>query len=325
MKFSCISCNYATNDKSNYNRHLNSKAHAQSKNDTKIDSKVDSKVNSVRPSKFQCPKCDIICSSTSSLSRHKNKYCTGNAIRTDKTEIDELNEKLKQKELEMEKMKKDLESEYNKKLAEELKQCMINVKPTTTNYNISVKKFVQQTYPDAPPLAMLENYAMIHENKDVTLAQTLIYYHNENTLNNYLGDIIIKYYKKEDPKDKSLWSTDSSRLKYINKELIASNRSSLNEDDKGLKLSKYIIEPLLQYINGYINDYYNKLGKELKKLRNINIIGTGDKCCSIAQEQLDLSCIRMQIQNGQLKEAINKYIAPSFRYESDNSNKLIMI
>jgi len=322
MKFSCKTCNYATNDKSNYNRHLNSKAHVRSVNvDLKVDSKVDSKVNFDRPSKFQCPKCDITCSSASSLSRHKNKYCNGDII---KTKIEqEVIEKLKQKELEM-------EIKYKNKLLEkvetenkELKQYIKNTKPTITNYNISVKKFIQQTYPDAPPLAMLENYAMIHRDEDVTLAQTLIYHHNENILNKYFGDIIIKYYKKEDPKDQSLWSTDSSRLKYIIKELLASKRSSWSEDDKGLKLSKYIIEPLLQYICKYIQEQLNVISDEIEELRFSEIKGTGRKCIELNQQQQSLGEIHNQIESGQLKDAIIRYITPSFRFNEKSFDKLI--
>ncbi|ARF12127.1 hypothetical protein Klosneuvirus_3_262 [Klosneuvirus KNV1] len=326
MKYNCETCNYETNDKSNFNKHLNSQAHSKRKTSIhKVDIKVNKNVNKnieKLPSKFQCPNCDKNYSSAPSLSRHKKNYCYGDTIKTKLEQ--EFNEKIKQKELE-------IKLEYNQKLLEkaeienkkiqekadaeikELKQYIKNTKPTT--YNISVKKMIQQTYPDAPHLAMLKNYAIIHKNEDIDFAQDLIYYYKKNKLNSYLGDIIIKYYKKEDPKDQSLWSTDSSRLKYIIKELLASKQTIWSEDDKGLKINKYIIKPLLKYIHEYINEQIEELHDVLENTR-------GKDCEQIALKQIDLAHIREQIQNGQLKDAINKYIAPSFRF---NSDKLISI
>lgn len=96
---------------------------------------------------------------------------------------------------------------------------------------------------------------------------------------------------------------------------MASKKSSWNEDDKGLKINKYVIEPLLQYIHEYINEQIDDLDEDLTD-------ATTMECIKISQKQLDLAHIREQIQNGQLKEAINKYIAPSFRY---NTDKLVPI
>lgn len=315
MKYKCEKCNYETVDKSNFNKHTKSKAHAKKTGSLqKIDKKIDKKCQQKKlPSCFQCSNCHKIYSSVSSLSRHKSKFCKVGIIKNQvEQELkQEFDEKLKQKELE-------IKLEYTEKLLEktdtenkELKQFIKNTKPSTTNYNISVKKLVQQTFPDAPYLSMLDNYRIIHEDEDIDLTQDLIYYHNKNRLNKYLGDIIIKYYKKEDPKDQSLWSTDPSRLKYIIKELLASKKSSWNEDDKGLKTTKYIVEPLLKYIKDYINEQIDIIGN---KLINAN----KNECIILAQQQLELAYIREKIQNGILKEEIIRYITPSFKFKSDN-------
>lgn len=320
MKFLCITCNYESNDKSNYNRHLNSKAHLR-----KI--LVNSKK---RLSEFQCPKCDKIFKSAPGLSRHKNNYCKlpndiNNKLNEKQKEIEIMKRELEivniKKELEVENIKKDLEIEYGKKLLEkseteikELKQYIKNTKPTT--YNISVKKMIQQSYPDAPHLTMLKNYAIIHESKDIDFTEDLIKNHKLNRLNSYLGDIIIKYYKKEDPKTQSLWSTDSSRLKYIIKELLASKKSNWSEDDKGIKINKYVIKPLLKYILEYINDKIDRL-HDIIEDHDTN----ATKAVDLNQIQIELNDIREQIKNGQLKDAINKYIAPNFKLE----DKLIAV
>lgn len=55
MKYKCENCNYETDDKSNFNKHLNSKAHAKRKNNIL---KVDPNCQQKLPSKFHCPSCE---------------------------------------------------------------------------------------------------------------------------------------------------------------------------------------------------------------------------------------------------------------------------
>jgi len=315
MKYNCENCNYETNDKSNYNRHMKSVSHLQVISN--ITSKLSEKDNFERPSRFQCSKCDKTFAAASGLSRHKNKICKIDAI---KEQIrDELK---KEQDLVLELKKKDLEIEYKEKLLEEknkllekenneLKQYIKTAKPATT-YNISIKKMIQQSYPDAPHLEKLDDYAILHDD-DIDLMQDLIYYSQKNRAHKYLGDIIIKYYKKDDPKDQSLWSTDSSRLKYIIKELIATNNSYWNEDDKGLKINKYIIDPLLKYIHEYIKDKIDELHIEIENSK-------GYECIELSKKQTSLTTILIQIQNGTLKESIVKYIAPFFRFNTEQTN-----
>lgn len=291
--YECGKCNYKTCDKSNFNKHIKSIKHRQ-----KSISVVEvAPQDTCDVSKLLCPYCKMSYSRKSSLTRHQ-KVCASKQI-----EIEKLKVELECKNQQLKESKKQIHN---------LETYIKTAKPTT--YNISVKKLVQQNYPDAPYLAMLEDYAVIHEDED-SFTKDLIYCNKKNILNSYLGDIIIKYYKKEDPKDQSLWSTDSSRLKYIIKELLASKKSNWSEDNKGLKINRYIIEPLLQYIHEYINEQIDILHEALYD-------ADADMCRKIGQKQLDLGYIREQIQNGQLKDAINKYIAPSFRF---NNDKLISI
>jgi len=292
MIYDCKICEYNTNNKSNYNRHLKSSRHLQNLQESSTLTKKRLVVSKALQTIFVCKYCNNEFTRASSLTRHK-KVCA---------------------DVEINKREAEMKINVLESQVKELKEFITSGKAAPT-YNISVKKLVQQNYPDAPHIAMLKNYAVIHEDEDIDLTQDLIYFHNKNKLNSYLGDIIIKYYKKEDPKDQSLWSTDSSRLKYIIKELLASKKSSWSEDDKGLKINKYVIDPLLEYIHEYINEQIDKLDEALPDSIAV-------ECIRISQKQLDLAHIREQIQNGQLKDSINKYIAPSFRF---NSDKLISI
>jgi len=79
------------------------------------------------------------------------------------------------------------------------------------------------------------------------------------TVGKYLGDFIVKLYKKDDPKAQSIWNTDDNRLTYIIRELLHNNSSNWVVDKKGLKTKEYLINPLLSHIKELLISYQNNL------------------------------------------------------------------
>jgi len=78
-----------------------------------------------------------------------------------------------------------------------------NKQPSNT-YNVSVKNYIQQNYPNAPVLKGPFDYAKLTFN-DNELIDTLIYKYKHKCLCEYLGDFLVEYYKKDDPSDQSVW------------------------------------------------------------------------------------------------------------------------
>lgn len=292
----CKLCDYQTDNKSNYNRHIKSSRHIQ-KSVPVVKHNI---VNPETPQNiFVCKYCNIKFTRASSLTRHK-KICIE----------EEFNEKLKQKELE-------IKLEYSQKLLEkaetenkELKQYIKTVKPTT--YNISVKKYIQQTFPDAPHLIELSDYSIMEKNES-KLINTLIIQQQNESLYMYFGDFIVTNYKKGDPTDQSIWNSDVSRLTYIVKELLANNKSCWNHDPKGIKTKSQIINPLLKYVRElvekYIDIYADKIADEITTL-------TKHDLCDINEKLVCLATIKGSINNEILAEEILKYIAPHFHIQN---------
>ena len=308
MKFSCILCNYETNDKSNYNRHLNSNAHTN-KNKVNNNIKTDVKLQPNKTKKYQCPNCLKIYTSAPGLSRHKNNYCHTNIITELKEKLtQDFNEKLKQKDLIYEKEKVEIENKLLKDQVKKLEDFIKSGKAAPT-YNISVVKYIQQNYPDAPHIAQLEDYSIMEDDEE-ELITNLIDKFNDNQLDTYFGEFIISNYKKNDPSDQSIWNSDTSRLTYIIKELMANNKSSWNKDFKGAKTKNYIIDSLLNYIKNlvskYADHYYDCIEEEIDELTQAEIIDYTIK-------GNNLKHIEKYVIDSALSEDILKYLAPHFQ------------
>ncbi|ARF09389.1 hypothetical protein Indivirus_1_12 [Indivirus ILV1] len=324
MKFKCSGCQYETNDKSNYNRHLKSKRHPNSSN-------VIIKDDKHNKSKYVCMSCNKSYSSRQSLHRHRQNVCTllqNNVIITDQDKItlndDDHNLKSLIEQCDNKIDNSYLQTQFNF-LSEQInilaQMMQINVQQkipnntvsnTTNNtvnnnttYNLSVKTYVQKKYPNAPGLQYLNDYSKLqYDNKN--LMDILIENYDKNSLHKYLGDFIIKSYKKDNPAEQSMWSSDTSRLTYIISELLASKKSIWRHDYKGIKIKEYILIPLLNYIREYIDGYCSKI--DIKKMKKLSL----DEIEKITIYNNKIMEISLLIDSGILIDDILKYITPYF-------------
>ena len=202
------------------------------------------------------------------------------------------------------------------------------VKPTKTiinnnqTYNISVQNQIIQTYSKAPILQALDDYEVLDkydEDEDSNIIEKLINNQKKNSLAKFLGDFIITIYKKDDPTEQSLWSSDTARLTYVIRELMAGKnkkkqRFQWNKDAKAIKTAEYIIVPMLEYITYHI-DEYRKIHDEYLKS------GVFEKAQKYRDIYEILGEIEVNSDNGILKKQIIRYITPYFQF--NNGTKLI--
>lgn len=350
--FQCHSCNYSSYDKSNYKRHLKSQLHIlKSMSSSKL--QVTSSQNKsnykmiIKSDHFECNFCGQQFTRNSTLTKHKRICVEAKLQEKDKDLKTKELETNKQHEIELLKQK----VEYLEKNNQELKAFIKSGKFGPT-YNISIKKYIQQNYSDAPPLERLETteYAKLtyepdinnntiqkiqiqdnvsnnsnnfndndsdDEDKNDNLMLILIYNYNNNTLHKFLGDFIVKNYKKEDPAQQSIWNSDVSRLTYIIKELLSNNiESRWSADYKGTKTKNYIITPLLKYIRRCIDEFWIKSVNMFKELdiRSLE---------NLQKNLVTLQKIKKDIDDNILTNNIVKLIAPEFYMNKEDNDKII--
>ena len=134
--------------------------------------------------------------------------------------------------------------------------------------SVSTVSYIVKNYKDAPTLEPLIDYDAIQYNEkdDEFDLMTMIFHHQrKHTLAGYLGDFIVKSYKKDDPSQQALWSSDAVRLTYVVREII-NKKSDWSVDKKGVKTTSYIIDPFLEYIRTLLVDFNdeNKLENYLQ-------------------------------------------------------------
>ena len=314
--YECTVCNYKTTDYSNFLKHNSTKKHK-----LKIQpvpsvpsvapENISNAVQNIEKKKsFKCKYCKNSFTRASSLTKHK-KTCSDNIASSQENKINNLTQVNDILQKELDQMKTDIK--YYKHL--------INNAGNIVKTSISALSYVTKNYANAPTLEAIKDYSYLgydENDSDFDLIETLIYEHNTNTLPNYLGDFIVAYYKKLDPQKQSIWNSDTSRLTYVIKEII-NKKSDWAVDKKGIKTSKSIIDPLVEYIKQIVSDY-------LETTENIDeyIHESAHKMKLHLDKFKSAGEIMCDINNKVLQEQILRYIAPYF-YLNKNDDCLAIL
>jgi hypothetical protein len=225
----------------------------------------------------------------------------------------ELYKKLEQEKSELLKEKTELLNTFMNNANQIINKAQDNAKLSTEaiqNVSISAIKYANEKFQNAPPLLTLENFNInnldfnnIKDKESIT--ETLVYHAKLKSLDKLLGEHIIKNYKKDDPKQQSIHTTDCSRLNYIVRELF-DNVSKWEVDKNGIKICSKVIKPLIEKCIELLLEHQKTLIDEMAqgKFNNRDNVHT-------------IINVIMSIDKGSLESDINKYIAPHF-----NMNKL---
>jgi len=319
LKYNCSHCNFYTNNRTDYYRHLKTIKHknhgspdvpknidiiSSSKKEqdiTYIENNDSTRFNEIqRKDEKTCKFCGISFTTSTNYNRHL-KTC-------EERKTVQENEKLKAKIIEQGKQIKEykIEKEYYKKLIDNYSK----LGPKTFN---SIT-YVMNKYADAPHIEKMEPEKIEYfQDISMTTVENLVSDYRNNLFVDFIIKTIITMHKKDDPKDQSIWSTDSSRYNYLIKELLENEDSYWVVDIKGSKSKTYIIEPILRFIRKEIIKY-NELASDaiidtkLPKKRFSIITDT---------QRYGIDIIK-DIDNGVLAADIIKKMAKHFYHKSKN-------
>lgn len=323
MHYKCTVCKYITSRKSSMDRHNESQKHIEKvtqvekcENDPKIIIKILKKSEKPKKdtsNKIKCLHCFALFATLSNLNRH-NKKChpgsqniaptkermleTKNAELTNQV-INLLKQQVEDKDRALQQNAKIMqEHAEDKKNSDALYQKLLKDAGNVIVKSTSALTYIASKYPNAPKIKQIENFSELAQEED--LGKTLIHFYNDDRLTDYLGDIIIEYYKNDDnPMDQSLWNSDTNRLTYIIKTTIQ-GKLDWHIDKDAVRLIKHILQPILLNIR---TEIYNRVKNE--------------PVTSSQYVELQTSAMKIiaDIDKEVLARDIAKYMAPKFQID----------
>jgi hypothetical protein len=182
--------------------------------------------------------------------------------------------------------------------------------------NISIKAFIKQYFNNAPEIKKIPEETLNELLTDKFISSLLLF-QREGNLHVLLGDIIVEYYKKDNPENQSLWTTDIQRLACLVRTLINENLGVWNDDKNSLITSEIAIKPLLEFLKKYINETMPIL------INRFNNVKSTDDYLVNSDKLLLLNEIKRSIDNCDLSLKIIKHILPHFHLTEDKKQKYI--
>ena len=314
MSYYCNGCNYTTRQKSHFQKHEKTQKHLDN-------------------CKYICIGCNKKYSTQHTLTQHMLSVCkqaiddqTNDNININKdVKIAQLVATIKLMEVQVENKTLAAENKYlkcnlddKKKLIEDKDKQLedkerLNHKLTNiANKSMNALTYVMTYYPNAPPLQKIQDSSILClGNENYTVPEVVLHYYKKNMLSQHIADKILSKYKKDNPKEQSVWNSDVARHTYVMKQEDKINKKTKGwtRDKKGVSVSSYIIEPLLSKTKIELLDHIKELNEELDNAKD----KTTKRCQTIIKNVPMFHDIIKMIDNESLSNEIIKHISPKLQ------------
>lgn len=257
MKYTCNWCNFASNDSGAWCRHKKSIKHQKSENlyiekQEKFNLKESDEIKQLKDTINTIEKGNL----QKLLEEQKNNY---------ENQIKQLKKFYDDQKITMEKTIDRYEDQVK-----HYRQIIDGVGGIVKK-SMSTISYLIENYNQAPQLTKLSDYSVIITQSEEKFVKELIYYKKKDQLHKYLGNFIIKMYKKKNPKDQSIWNTDCDRLSYLIRDMMCtSNNIILEEIDELEDIKELDSSDEINQIK--INTLNKKSNKTNNKQKNKSII-----------------------------------------------------
>ena len=325
IKYECIVCEFETQKKTNYERHLSSERH-----------KLIYKNHILKTSKiFNCNTCNYKTIKQTDYKRHLlskkhlnktsiqiNNLNNQNPVQDILNKLDTVeqtqNEKTELLMKEIEKLRELNEQNTNKinetnnqnthKLVKEarlIKQSMLTLLNTHFKDTPSIEYIKQEPFFEA----LEEEYnAKINDGSDKLFMRIFTDYEKKKLVKT-LSDLILKFVKKDDQKFQSVFNIDSARFNFATK-----IDDFWMNDKKGIKLRKFTIDKVVNFMI----DVLEVFRLRLVRMRKENIIkSTIERSDYLMTNQKLLFEVVNFLNHPSTHTKIITELSPNLRYEYD--------
>jgi hypothetical protein len=141
----------------------------------------------------------------------------------------------------------------------------------------------------------------------------MLYYYDKHLFDQFIGDVIVSVYKKEDPDEQQIWASDVERLSFIIRRVLEENERLWMKDLKGVTITKYIVTPILNEVRLMIQEYNKKCVAEMNN--SDKSLDDLEKISNYAY-----NCIKLirDINDKVIHDDVLRYIIPKFQLQIMN-------
>jgi len=306
-KYCCKDCDFYSHKLSLFKTHLETTKHHNLSN---------VRINNIKNFEeynrniYCCDICDKKYMSNQRLQEHI-KICKSK-LDTNKI-IENLTNVLVSKDQEL-KLKDQQLKRKDEQLSDALKIAKNNSQSVETTINIL--KYAKLHLNNAEPLKELKGTDVLDaikyknpkgtEIKNETYVKTIIHKFNHNIFANFVGDMIISYYKPKTKNVANVIATDTSRLCFIIMQKIKKDKIEQNEwinDKSGKKFTELALKPIINAVKETLVEFIEfKKTKELSE-NSLCLMG---KCVELKRD----------IEVDKFTKPILRYVAPSFHFDT---------
>ncbi len=240
MKHNCIYCNYETERKENYDRHINSIKHKKNYSDN-VKNNIGSDISGN----------SVIIVKIDNLTKQNEVVL-------------KQNEELKKKIEHLERVNNENTHKIVKE-ARVIKKSILSVLNTDFKDTPSIDYIKEEEFREE----FEEEYNLKLDDKENRLFLRIFSDFKKRKLIGSICNVIVRIIKKEDQKQQSVFNIDASRGNYATK-----IQDIWHNDKKGLQLKKYTIDVVTKYMLNIMDIYRMKLldmYNENKTNKNINV------------------------------------------------------
>ena len=330
-KYYCESCKYMTNKISNFKDHMKSKIH-KTKSSIECDENTD--YSNFKIIDTLCCICGDTYKKGNFVTKHvcdKNKIIEFALINKNE-EIELLKKELKKRDEKIEEIYKKLDEKDQKKddiITKAIDATISSNKVANTSMNML--RYARTYWNDVDPLEEIndKNICKVmnyknpknEENINETYVKTIIHKYNHGIFADFIGDMIIEYYKPTTLKKRNMMVTDVTRLCFIMMQKIEGKKTKKEwiNDKSGERFIKLILDPMFVFVKKILNDY---LDLNQKKDLTEYSLGLMAKCAELNRD----------IDVKKFTKSVLKYVGPHFHFDKlksldndddiDNSNNL---
>ena len=316
MKYCCPECKYVTDSRNNWYHHKKTKKHIDN---IKYDN-TNNNLNDI------CKEKDKVIKEKDKLLKSKDKL-----IKEHKEQIDHLKSIINDAQIttkntkatstlnfvivnfnnapalcqiEENKVTEIIENEFSK---------IHNIKELIQNETLEINSDDESV----DSVQIKENKKQMQERKEELYVEKLLSLFKNDRLVEYIKDIIAPLYKKDDPKQQTVWNTDTARLNYVIRDIVGKQTEWIT-DKKGLKVIKYVIKPITksmaEMVDKYAKNYYTNTQKFDSSLEEIKH----------HTERYNLSILLIQeLRKGNINDNVCQQLCPEFHLDKTYMNKYI--